>query len=104
MRIDNIIAALQHSDCVFRVSLWDIANPQLEQISAAMQQPFPELTDLALFAPFPSNDHDETAPIIPDLFLGGSAPCLDYLMLSYILLQGLQKLLSSASGLVDLFF
>jgi hypothetical protein len=44
--IDNIIAALQDSDRVFRVSLWEVANPQLEQISAAMQQPFPALTDL----------------------------------------------------------
>ena len=45
--IDNIIAALQHdSDRVFRVSLWEVANPQLEQTSAAMQQPFPALADL----------------------------------------------------------
>ena len=101
--IDNIIAALQHRDRVFRVSLWDVANPQLEQISAAMQQPFPALTDLALSAPFPSNDNDETALVIPDSFLGGSSPCLEYLMLRYIPLQGLPKLLLSANGLVDLF-
>jgi hypothetical protein len=83
-----------------RVSLWDITKHQLEQISAAMQQPFPAPTYLALAAPFLSNDG--TALTIPESFLGGSAPCLDYLLLSSIPLQGLLKLLSSANGLVDL--
>ena len=99
--LDNIIAALQHCDRVSRVSLEDMTNPQLEQISAAMLQPFPALIDLTLAASAPSND-DETAFIIPDSFLGGSAPCLEYLQLRYIPLQILPKLLMSANGLVDL--
>jgi hypothetical protein len=76
--IDSIIAALQYSDRVFEINLWDVGNPQLEQISAAMQQPFPALTNLALSALNLSND---TALVIPDSFLGGSAPCLEFLML-----------------------
>jgi hypothetical protein len=39
--------------------------------------------------------------IIPDLFLGGSAPCLQTLFLSGIPFPGLPKLLSTAADLVD---
>jgi hypothetical protein len=59
-----------------------------------MQQPFPEITHLKLGA------YD--APIVPDSFLGGSAPRLQYLQLERIPFQGLPKLLSSAIHLVQL--
>src|SRR5712691_7982338 len=59
---DNVIAALEQSNRVCQVFLWNIAGRQLEQVLAAMQVPFPELTDLELVA------YGKT-PAIPDSFL-----------------------------------
>jgi hypothetical protein len=44
---DNVIAALGQSNRVCEVDL-GLASWQLEEILAAMQVPFPELTDLQL--------------------------------------------------------
>src|SRR6266852_2054852 len=55
--------------------------------------PFPELTDLQL------SSYDETLPVIPDSFLGGSAP---HVSLSGSPFPGLPKVLLSAAHLVDL--
>ena len=44
----------------------------------------------------------ETPTIIPNLFLGGSAPCLQHLTLRSISFPGLPKLLLSATHLVHL--
>jgi hypothetical protein len=68
----------------------------LEDISAAMQQPFPALTRLQFDA------EDETPAHVPDLILGGSAPHLQELFLSYISFPGLPKLLLSTTHLVRL--
>jgi hypothetical protein len=98
--VDNIIAALEHNDRVCRVTLNRVSNPVLECVtdSAAMQKPFPELTDLRLRM----NQDDESPAILPDSFLGGTAPRLRSLDLAYIPFLGLPKLLSSATHLVDL--
>jgi hypothetical protein len=97
--VDNIIALLERSELVRRVTqikLWDV---HLEDISEAMEVPFPELTDLML-----STRHDETEPIpLSDSFLGGSAPRLQFLELDRIPFPGLPKLLSSATHLTDLY-
>jgi hypothetical protein len=92
----NVIAALEQSNRVCRVILWGLAGWQLENVFAAMQVPFPELTDLRL------RSNGETLPVTPDSFLGGSAPRLQYFELSGILFPGLQKLLLSATHLVYL--
>jgi hypothetical protein len=94
--VDNIAAALGRSNCVSEVLLWGLAW-QLEEVLAPMQVPFPELTDLRLFS-----YHDETTPVIPDSFLGGSAPRLRILMLDSISFPGLPKLIPSATRLVHL--
>jgi hypothetical protein len=70
-RTDNIIAALGQSNRVCKVDLF-LAGWQLENILAAMQVPFPELTDLRFYI------SGESLPVIPDSFLGGSAPRLRY--------------------------
>jgi hypothetical protein len=69
----------------------------MEKILAAMQVPFPELTKLWL-----SSSCDETMPVIPDSFLGGSAPRLRVFHLYGIPFPGLPKLLLSATHLVNL--
>ena len=62
-----------------------------------MQQPFPELTYLSLHRDFRGD-----TVVVPDSFLGGSAPSLRNLSLSGIPFPGLPKLLLSATHLVDL--
>jgi hypothetical protein len=93
---DNIIAALGHSNRVSQVILTTFLGWQLEEVLAAMHVPFPELTELRLFT------YDPTPPVIPDSFLGGSAPRLQYVDLKAIPFPGLPNLLLSASHLVYL--
>jgi F-box-like len=69
---DNIIAALEQSNRVYQVFLLALVDWQLEKVLAAMQIPFPELTELRLFS------DGERLPVIPNSFLGGSAPRLRY--------------------------
>jgi hypothetical protein len=92
----NIIAALGQSNRVCEVILWGLTRWPLEEVLAAMQVPFPELTSLWLFS------DGETPPVILDSFLGGSAPRLQIFHLSGILFSGLPKLLLTATHLIDL--
>jgi hypothetical protein len=92
--MDNIIAVLERSDCVCGIDLHYNSRSQ-EKVWAAMQQPFPELTHLKLFG-------TNTDQVIPDSFLGGSAPCLRSLQLDVIPFPGLPKLLLSTTRLVTL--
>ena len=99
--MDNIIALLERSDLVGRISrinLWNVSSSQLEGIWEAMQVPFPELTDLVLF------HDDEMEPVVPlsDSFLGSSAPRLRSLNLYDVPYPGLPKLLVSATHLTNL--
>ena len=89
---DNVIAALGQSNRVRQVAL---NGCRLREVLAAMQVPFPELTDLYLWS-------EDGATVIPDSFLGGSAPLLESLELNSIPFPGLPKLLRSASHLVKL--
>ncbi|KAN0111301.1 hypothetical protein V8E52_008676 [Russula decolorans] len=93
---DNIVAALGPSNRVCKVDLWDLAGLKLEEVLAPMQVPFPELTDLRLWS------NDKTSPVIPDSFLGGSAPRLRHFELDGIPFPGLPKLLLSATHIVHL--
>ena len=95
-RTDNIIAALRQSNRVRKISLRGLADWQLEKVLATMQVPFPELTDLQL------SPYDETPPLIPDSFLGGSAPRLRDFSLSGIPFPRMPKLLSSTTHLDSL--
>ncbi len=95
---DNIIVALGQSNRVCQVNLSGIAHRQLEKVLAAMQVPFPELTELSLL----SAGGLGTPPVAPDSFLGGSAPHLRYFRLSGIPFPGLPKLRLSATHLVFL--
>jgi hypothetical protein len=95
--VDNIIAALEHNDRVCQIELGGVPSLLLEEVLAAMQEPFPALTSLQLW----SKDDDE-APVISDSFLGGSAPRLQYLDLNCLPYLGLPKLLMSSTHLVTL--
>ena len=94
------LAALEHNDprlsnqtpFVFHIHEWN-----MPQKSAAMQKkPFPKLTHRDL-----STESDD-GPVLPDSFLGGIAPHLRSIYLSFIHFPGLPNLLLSATHLVIL--
>jgi hypothetical protein len=95
--VDNIVAALEHRDRADEIYLQNINSSALEKVLAVMQEPFPELRSMRL-----SSD-DETVPVVPDSFLGGSAPRLEFLVLECIPFPGLPKLLLSSTHLIDLY-
>ncbi len=94
---DNIIAAFEHNDRVCKIELEAVPGSLLEGFLAVKQEPFLALTFLELGLDI----HDE-APVVPDSFLGGSAPRLEYLGLNRIPFPGLPKLVLSAPDLVTL--
>ena len=96
--VDNIFAALEYNNRVCELSLIDsgVSSSQWEKVFSVMQQPFPALKRLLL------QPVDETTPVDPDSFLGGSAPSLQMLSLHDIPFPGLPKLLLSATHLVHL--
>ena len=93
---NNIIAALEHNERIYELSLFGVLSSKLDEVLPAMQQSFPALTRLEL------GYGNETTPVQPDSFLGGSAPRLQYLILYRIPFPGLPKLLLSATRLVVL--
>ena len=92
--VDNVIAELEHSDRMRALCLNYHTTSRIETLWTAMQVPFPELVVLYL-----GFSH---APVLPDSFLGGSAPCLRYFALASIPFPGLPRLLLSATHLVNL--
>ena len=95
---ENTIAALRRSNRVCQVVLEYLKAWQLEEVLAAIQVPFPALTDLRLKL----ESEGGTLPVIQDSFLGGSAPHLQSFSLNGIPFPGLPKLLLSATHLVTL--
>jgi hypothetical protein len=95
--VDNIVDALEHNDRVCEIHLRITGRLQWDKVLAAMQVSFPALTRLLLLC-----DEGET-PVIPDTFLGGSAPRLRYFTLVEIPFPGIPYLLLSATHLVDLY-
>lgn len=90
---DNTTTMLDYSDRMRSIN-FEISISQCGYVSAAMQKPFPELTELRLGSGF--------GLILPDSFLGGSAPRLRVLSLSGVQFPGLPSLLLSATHLVVL--
>ena len=77
--VENIVAAFEHGhDRTSHISINNINGSALEQLVAAMHQPLPALNDLRLVS------FDQSAPMLPETFLGGSAPLLKFFDLSGI--------------------
>ena len=91
--MDNIIAVLEHNGRICQLDLINIQSSRFEKVLA---EPFPALTRLQL------RPRDETAPVDPASFLGGSAPHLRTLILDCVPFRGYPKLLLSATQLVRL--
>jgi len=96
-RWDNVVAALQseHYSRICGIDFFNITKLRWERFAAAMQKPFPELTylDVSTYS---------VVPVLPDSFLGGSAPRLRELSLECIPFPSIPKLLLSSNGLVRL--
>jgi hypothetical protein len=73
-----------------------VSGISIEKVSAVIQDPFPELTYLSL------HSREETVPLLPDSFLGGTTPRLECFELVRIPFPGLPKLHLAAPHLVDL--
>ena len=95
--VDNVIAVLEHSDRICQMGLRFCSTSRIEKLWTAMQVPFPELTSLYL-----STEGLSYLPVLPDSFLGGSAPRLRFLCLNAIPFPVSPKLLWSATHLVHL--
>ena len=94
----NVIAALRHHNRVCKIYYSDRQHkdsPLLKEL-AAIDEPFPALTSLDLFA------YGFNVPVLPDSFLGGSAPRLRSLVLFGIPYPSIRTLLSSTTNLVRL--
>jgi hypothetical protein len=96
--VNNIVAALEHNDRIHKIELWNSSLSHVEQALAAMQKPFPSLTELTV-----NFFNERVVLVVPDLFLSGSAPLLRSLRLRSIQvpLSVLRNLLSS-SNLVEI--
>src|SRR5258708_14786660 len=90
------MGVVRNSDRIGEIKLW-VRNSRWGKVLAAMQEPFPVLTRLFLQG-YPKYD----APVLPGGFLGGSAPCLQYIELSRMPFPELPTLLLSARDLVPL--
>jgi len=92
---DNIMAALEHRDRVCQINLESVPLILFEWDSVMMES-FPALTHLFL-----SKEHT-SFPVLPDSFLGGSAPRLRQFVLEGVPFPALPKLLLSTNDLVEL--
>ena len=95
--LDDILAAFGQRSRVCEVDL-SLTGWGWEDVLAAMQVPFPELTDLKVVSCY----EPPLEPVIPDSFLGGSAPRLRHLEFDGVTFPGLPKLHLSAPHLVSL--
>ena len=96
---DNIIAALKHRGRVCELNLELLTKSQSRKLVPFMQESFPALTRLQIKSP-PGCDLDLL--VLPDSFLGGSAPHLRFLCLACVSFPALPNLLLSASNLACL--
>jgi hypothetical protein len=99
---DNIIAALEHRDRVCEIKLGFLTRLQSEKLVPLMQESFSALTKLQIESEWYSLERDEVA-VLPDSFLGGSAPHLRFLCLTSISFPAFPNFLLSASNLVYLY-
>jgi hypothetical protein len=105
----QVVAAIEQRDRVWWIHLHDLPSGLLEKLAMMMQETFPALKYLRLWAAdsdvYTSEPQQTTtaAPVVlPEGFLGGSAPGLESFMLRGIPFPEATKFLLSANDLVHL--
>ena len=95
--VTNIITGLRQHNRVCKIYYLagQFQDSLLKEV-AKLDEPFPALTSLGLFS------FGQNVPVLPDSFLGGSAPLLRSLALDGIPYPSIGKLLSSTTNLVRL--
>ena len=89
--IENVVAAVEHGhDRISRVAMYDINDSALEKLAAATQQPLPTLGGFLL------RSSGKSGPVLPETFLGGSAPLLETFQLHGIPFPTLPQFISSS--------
>ncbi|KAH9959395.1 hypothetical protein BGW80DRAFT_1564585 [Lactifluus volemus] len=96
LRGANIIATLRHHDRVSEIDLYPTSTLLKRLYKVMKKKPYPVLTHLHLHI-----SNSRSAPVFRNTFLGGSAPCLEYLNLFGIPFPALPKLLPFFHDLVD---
>ena len=92
----QVITAIEQRDRVWCIHLEDVPSSLLEKMGTTTKETFPTLTYIRLWA------GDEIAPVLPNSFLGGSAPLLETFWLRGIPFPEVPNLLLSTSDLVHL--
>jgi hypothetical protein len=93
---NQVLSAIEQRDRVRWICLLDISSSLLEKMVKMMQETYPTLEHLCLWA------DDEIAPVLPEEFLGGSAPCVETFWLRGIPFPDIPKLLLTMNDLVYL--
>ena len=76
--VENIIAALECRDRISDILIHEIRGPELETLVTVLHKPLPVLTSFSL------HSTDQSVPVLPETFLGGSVPRLKSFHLSGI--------------------
>jgi hypothetical protein len=92
-------AAIVHPNRVREINLFHLSRSQLQRLASSMQKQFPALMHLMLAIDV---FHSQADWVLPNGFLGGSAPRLQSFTLDSIPFPALPKLLLSATDLVRL--
>jgi len=90
----NIFAALQQPNRISQIDFSDISSMEVEQFAAAMDEPFPVLTDLCVHT-FEMYLEPPVTAELPDSFLGRSAPRLQTFVLEGVAFPALPNLVLS---------
>ena len=89
--VENVIAAVEHGhDRIDHISI-GIDGSALEKLATAMQQPLPTLRYFRFWS------FDGSEPMLPETFLGGSAPLLETFELYGIPFSTFPKFISSST-------
>jgi len=96
----QVIAAIEQRDRVWWIHLQDVPSALLEKLATMMQETFPTLKYLRLWAD-DQIDQTQAAPVLPEGFLGGSAPGLETFWLRGIPSPEVSKLILSTNDLVQ---
>ncbi|SRR5216683_5652617 len=97
--VENLIAAVEHRDRTSEIRIFHVNGSALKKLAAAMNEPLPVLTNFLLWS---SYDRNGPAPVLPETFLGGSAPRLRSFHLRGIPFPSFPRFIMSASHIVHL--